>query len=281
MSKLLKWGSKVAALIIGVSLGAALLGVPWILYLQRLLGDDVDLTIITRLPLEVWSLIAGLLVIAGLLRLESDRLRDAYFCRDGLLCHSFTGSLIGLFAAGLSTMVALWNGQVMVNTNFSPVPVYLLMALCLSVFLNALLQEMIFRGYVFRVSEKTYGTFFAIFASSIGFVLVHGGVYSGLEGFLSGVGLFFAGLGMAFMVLITRSIWLATGYHFGWNMAQSFLSDGVTNKAYVQGSPLVVDVNNLNGVNFEHAASGLAGPVIVSILAFLYWRFRQTQKLNA
>ncbi|MEQ9142921.1 MAG: type II CAAX endopeptidase family protein [Parvibaculaceae bacterium] len=277
MKTFLIWLGKCLGLIVGVSLGAALLGVPWILYLENRAGDDVDLTIITRLPLEIWALISGLIVIALFLRLERAKLSAAYLRWNGVLSHSLAGGVIGLFAAGASAIIALLTGQVELNQEFITVPLATLLLLGLSVFLNALLQEMMFRGYVFHVSERAYGVIFAIIMSSLGFVLVHGGVYSGVEGLFAGASLMLAGLGMAFMVLATRSIWLATGYHWGWNMSQAFISDEVANKAYTEGAPLIINTSASYGINVEHTLLGLFGPAIVAVIAFLFWRYRQPQ----
>jgi membrane protease YdiL (CAAX protease family) len=277
MGKFLKWIGKFAALIIGVSLGAALLGVPWVLFLQKTYGEDTSLTIITRLPLEIWSLIAGLIVIAVLLRFDGATLSDAYFRRSGFLFHPFAGGVMGVVAAGLGAMLLLLGGHVALNTDFTMVSVKSIFLLSTSVFLNALLQEMMFRGYFLFVSKRAYGVAFAIIVSSLGFVLVHGEVYSGADGVVAGASLLLGGLGMAFMVLATRSIWLAAGYHWGWNMAQSFLSEGVTNKAYAEGAPLIVETGDRAGVNFEQAASGLVGPALIAVIAFAYWRRSQSQ----
>lgn len=275
MKTILLWLGKCLGLIVGVSLGAAMLGVPWILYLENRAGHDVDLTILTRLPLEVWALISGLIVIALLLRLERAKLSDAYLRRKGILSHSLAGGVIGVLAAGLPAVIALLAGQVELNPDFIAVPLAMLLLLALSVFLNALLQEMMFRGYVFHVSKKAFGFIFAIIMSSLGFVLVHGSVYSGPEGLFAGASLMLAGLGMAFMVLATRSIWLATGYHWGWNMSQAFLSEEVANKAYTEGAPLIVQSSLSTGINVEHTLLGLLGPAVVAFLAFLFWRYRQ------
>ena len=88
----------------------------------------------------------------------------------------------------------------------------------------AFTEELLFRGYPFRVLEARFGPVAALVATSAAFGLAHGAN--------PGIGpLAFMNLGLAGILLgvaywRTRSLWFVGGVHFGWNwlMAASGLS---------------------------------------------------------
>lgn len=85
----------------------------------------------------------------------------------------------------------------------------------------ALMEEVLFRGVLFRIPERTLGTWAALALSSLIFALAH----LPNEGItlLAVANTALAGLVFAAAYLATRRLWLATGAHFAWN----FISDGV------------------------------------------------------
>ena len=72
--------------------------------------------------------------------------------------------------------------------------------------LPALLEEMVFRGYVLQVL-RPYGAGLAIVASSLLFSLMHGNVMQIPFAFI-------VGLALGFVVVKTNCIWVACGLHF-------------------------------------------------------------------
>jgi membrane protease YdiL (CAAX protease family) len=85
----------------------------------------------------------------------------------------------------------------------------------------ALIEEILFRGVIFRLSERSLGTWVALAVSSVIFALAHlpnDGINA-----LAVANTALAGLMFAAAYLATRRLWLAIGVHFAWN----FVSDGV------------------------------------------------------
>jgi membrane protease YdiL (CAAX protease family) len=87
--------------------------------------------------------------------------------------------------------------------------------------LAALFEEILFRGVLFRITERSLGTWAAVAISSVLFALAHlpnEGITALAVGATVVAGVFFAAA-----YLVTRRLWLAVGLHFGWN----FVSDAV------------------------------------------------------
>jgi membrane protease YdiL (CAAX protease family) len=85
----------------------------------------------------------------------------------------------------------------------------------------ALIEEILFRGVIFRLSERSLGSWVALAISSVIFALAHlpnDGITA-----LAVANTAVAGLTFGAAYLATRRLWLAIGLHFAWN----FVSDGV------------------------------------------------------
>ena len=85
----------------------------------------------------------------------------------------------------------------------------------------ALVEEILFRGVLFRLPERALGTRLALVVSAAIFALAHlpnAGVTA-----LAVANTALAGLLFAAAYLVTRRLWLPIGMHFAWN----FVSDGL------------------------------------------------------
>ncbi len=89
-------------------------------------------------------------------------------------------------------------------------------------FLSALFEEILFRAVLYRITEESLGTYIAIGLSAAFFGLIHSGnpnatvtssVFIALE----------AGVLLAAAYALTRNVWLVTGLHWAWNVAQGMV----------------------------------------------------------
>lgn len=85
----------------------------------------------------------------------------------------------------------------------------------------ALIEEVVFRGVLQRIPERSLGSRVALILSSLLFALAH--LPNENITALAVANTFLAGLMFGAAFLATRRLWLAIGMHFAWN----FLSDGV------------------------------------------------------
>ena len=86
----------------------------------------------------------------------------------------------------------------------------------------SVIEEILFRGILFRWLEEFSGSWIALFLSSAIFGFMHLpsdnpdlliGVIIALEG----------GMLLTAAYMLTRNLWLAIGLHAGWNIAQAFI----------------------------------------------------------
>lgn len=85
----------------------------------------------------------------------------------------------------------------------------------------ALLEELLFRGVLQRIPERSLGSWGALILSSLLFALAH--LPNEHITIFAVANTLLAGLMFGAAFLATRRLWLAIGMHFAWN----FLSDGV------------------------------------------------------
>ena len=83
--------------------------------------------------------------------------------------------------------------------------------------IGALVEELLFRGVLFRLIEKMTGTWIALALSAILFGAIHianphATIFSSLAIALE------AGVLLGLAYVLTRSLWFAIGIHWGWNL---------------------------------------------------------------
>lgn len=173
------------------------------------------------------------------------------------------------FGIGLFGGASLYTVSVVILTmlgvyridGFNPVS-FMLPAVALALG-SGVIEELVFRGAVFRIVEESLGSWVSVVVSSLVFGLVHlanpastlaGALFISVE----------AGLLLAAAYMFTRRLWLAMGFHIAWNFTQSGIFSGVVSggavhpgliKASLQGPDL------LTGGSFGLEASVVAGVV--------------------
>jgi membrane protease YdiL (CAAX protease family) len=85
-----------------------------------------------------------------------------------------------------------------------------------AVTLNALTQELLFRGYVFQVASRELGVRAAVLGTSALFALAHLPALHGA--WLPAVNVFLAGLTFGLARAATGALWLPTALHATWNV---------------------------------------------------------------
>jgi len=85
----------------------------------------------------------------------------------------------------------------------------------------AMIEEILFRGVLFRLPERSFGSWTALGVSGVIFALAH--VPNENVTLLAVANTAIAGLLFAAAYLATRRLWLPIGMHFAWN----FVSDGL------------------------------------------------------
>jgi uncharacterized protein len=134
-----------------------------------------------------------------------------------------------------------------------------------------IIEEILFRGLLFRLSSKVVGTWGALLFTACLFGAAH--AFNPGATFSSSLAIALeAGLLLGAACAATRHLWLPIGLHIGWNFAEGSIfsmsvSGGATSAGLMQGS--LNGPRILTGGQFGPEASIVA--VIVCLLAALYF----------
>ncbi len=127
-----------------------------------------------------------------------------------------SGLVLGaaMFAMTIGTLALLGCYRVEGRHDLSMVAIPLVAAIG-----TAFIEEIVFRGIVFRIVEGALGTWIALILSSAIFGLLHLlNPHATLQGAVAIV--FEAGVMLAAAYVLTRRLWLPIGIHAGWNFTQ-------------------------------------------------------------
>jgi membrane protease YdiL (CAAX protease family) len=127
----------------------------------------------------------------------------------------------GLYTAGVLILMVLGYARI---EGMNPVSIMIpAIAMALS---SGFLEEMLFRGVLFRIVEEWLGSWASVVISSVVFGFVHlmnpsatltGAIFISIE----------AGLLLAAAYMLTRRLWLGIGFHIAWNYTQSAVFGGI------------------------------------------------------
>jgi membrane protease YdiL (CAAX protease family) len=134
-------------------------------------------------------------------------------------------------------------------------------------------EEIQFRGLLYRLCCKIFGTWGAIVVSGLLFGLVHGIDPGATVTALSAVALGGLMLGAAFA--LTGRLWLPIGIHTGWNFAEGSLFGTAVSGNSVGNSlstAKLVGPEILTGGRFGPEASIVTVIILLVATAFLMWR---------
>ncbi len=168
--------------------------------------------------------IAFAIIGPGMVLFTYFRLRkhDLGFCDIGItfqyrqLFLFLASFLAGVVFIGVFFIIVQLLDLIAVNQNpeFQITVIYLL--LFITTFAQSGLEELIFRGYLFRVFQKN-GLYYSVIVTSVVFSIIHL-----MQGFnaLGLLNIFLFGALMALIVFVTNNLWIPIGLHAGWNIAQ-------------------------------------------------------------
>lgn len=130
----------------------------------------------------------------------------------------------------------------------------------------AIVEELLFRGIIFRLIERSLGTWIALAISAVLFGAIH--FLNPNSGLFPAIAIAVeAGIFLAAAYVATRNLWFAIGAHFGWNFTESGIF-GLSVSGH-RATPGLIDANVtgpplLSGGNFGVEASLVAVAVCVA-----------------
>lgn len=129
----------------------------------------------------------------------------------------------------------------------------------------AFVEELIFRGILFRWLEEFGGSWFALLVTSALFGFAHisndnATIFSSFAIAME------AGLLLGGAYMLMRNLWLAVGIHFGWNVVQGYIWDVSVSGFDVDG---LVEAEATGHELISGGAFGLEASVVALVLATL------------
>jgi len=150
----------------------------------------------------------------------------------------------------------------------------------LTAFLAAISEEIIFRGFLFRLTQKLGGMWGALAVTSILFGAAHAANKGATVGSSVAIALE-AGILLGAAYALTQRLWLPIGLHLGWNFAEgSIFGMSVSGRAR-EGSLMTGELHGntlLTGGAFGPEASIVAVVVCLTAAIYLLWKATHRRK---
>ena len=183
------------------------------------------------------------------------------------------GLIIGIAMISI-TLGCLWAGG-WVSLSLNDITLSLVGALSkamLLFFVAALMEELVLRGYIFQAFIEGSRVWIAVIVLSSIFSVMH---FDNPDATIpSALNIFLAGVLLSVCYLKTRSLWLPTGAHLGWNwMQSSFWGMGVSGY-HVKWSVFSAEAHGadwISGGQFG-AESSIFATVIILAATYLIWK---------
>ena len=127
------------------------------------------------------------------------------------------GAGLGMLLQSLTVLVIyLKGGYTIVNIN----PILFILPPLTMAFTSAIVEEILFRGILFRVIEEKLGSYLSLLISALLFGFIH--ISNPNSSFLTAVGLAIqAGLLLGAAYIYAKNLWFPIAIHFAWNFTQS------------------------------------------------------------
>ncbi len=148
--------------------------------------------------------------------------------------------------------------------------------------LSGILEELLFRGYLFRLSSRVVGTWGALIFTSALFGLAHLANKGATLG--SGIAIMLeAGVLLGSAYVVTQRLWFPIGLHIAWNFTEGSVfgmqvSGNSTATGLVRGS--LTGSNLLTGGAFGPESSIVAVLVCFAVAVFLLYRAAQLGRIE-
>jgi membrane protease YdiL (CAAX protease family) len=220
------------------------------------------------LSMLIATVVGGLAYRAYVRRFERRELAELSVPGGGR--ELFAGVALGLCAFAVSIAILGLVGAYRVVGLGTALPVVLAL---LSAIAAGTIEEIVFRGVVFRLLEEWGGTWTALAISSILFGGIH--LLNPHATILGAIGVAFeGGVMLAGAYVLTRRLWLPIGIHAGWNFAEGGIfgvpTSGAPSTGVLRGE--VVGPEWLSGGVFGPEASIVAVIVCVVLATILLAR---------
>ncbi|MDF4222928.1 type II CAAX endopeptidase family protein [Maribacter sp. M208] len=253
--------------------GAFVAGIP--------LGDkDFQETSLQQLIMTFFSFLGTLLLVWIFMKyMDKQNFMDVGLQIKNRKNDILIGTLLGLVIMGLA-YVGLWVAEEIIYTEFN-FDVLELIYTTLLFILVAILEEVLFRGYILKNLMLSFNKYIALIISSIVFAIAHGANPN--ISLFSLTGFFLAGIALGVSYIYTKNLWYPIAFHFSWNLFQSLFGFNVSGQDIYSIIEFTVPENNMmNGgqFGFEGSIFSLITELTLAALIIYYYQVKKRQPIR-
>jgi len=210
-------------------------------FIEGFLGlDPLSDDVLADFNGEVVLALAGIVTLALMSRvIERRSLAEVGLGHHGLLRHTSLGfgiatatllliTLVLELADSLGVIGATPDDDLAYNSIYWQqlgIFGYLAAAFVFTCFI-AVFEEIMFRGFLFRILEEGLGSWLALAISALLFGMIHMTNYSSDASLISVMPQIALGLSLAAAYMLTRKLWLSIGFHWAWDFTLTAASGG-------------------------------------------------------
>jgi len=190
-----------------------------------------------------------------------------------------SGILLGFIMITAVFLTEISLGVIYIELNSKVKVSYLIYGLLASLSV-AFMEELVFRGYLFRNVALSLNENSAILVSSIVFGLMH--VFNPNVNFLAIIVISIVGVLLAISYLKTQELYFPIGLHFAWNFFEGYIYGFPISGSKVEGV-LVINTKGstwLTGGNFgpEGGLIGLIVSLTTTLIAFFLYKLKTRKR---
>lgn len=234
---------------------------------------------ITTLDKDVRNVIKGVFVSSSviisyvLFFKNYERRKVVEFAYQGLVKNLIIGTSVGFILQSLTILVIYLNGGyriVAVNPlSFIVIPFVTMLTV-------SIIEEVLVRGIIFRITEEKLGSYIALTISSLIFGALH--LANPHSSLLSGLCVTTAGFLLGSVFIYSRNLWFPIALHFAWNFTQSGIFGAVTSGNEKSSSLLEAKIQGLEIITGgEFGPEGSIQATLICLIAaviFLFLSFK-------
>ena len=239
--------------------------------------DYPEKTAFQKLIISWFNLLGTFLVIWIFMEyVEKQKFTEIGFHIKNRIKDILIGIILGALIMGAGYLLLYFWGEIQferVLFNFTDLTLIFLHFLIV-----ALVEEVLFRGYILRNLMISFDKYIALIVSSCLFSLMHG--FNPNISSFSLMGLFLAGMLLGTTYIFTKNLWFPIALHFSWNLFQSLLGFNVSGQdSYSIVEHQIREANLFNGGAFGFEGSYLSIVVqLVLIFGIIYYYNRKKTK---
>ena len=245
------------------------------------IGQQVVSRLLSITPLDkgVRNVIKGVFVSSSviisyvLFFKNYERRKVVEFAYQGLVKNLIIGASVGFILQSLTILVIYLNGGyriVAVNPlSFIVIPFVTMLTV-------SIIEEVLVRGIIFRITEEKLGSYIALTISSLIFGALH--LANPHSSLLSGLCVTTAGFLLGSVFIYSRNLWFPIALHFAWNFTQSGIFGAVTSGNEKSSSLLEAKIQGLEIITGgEFGPEGSIQATLICLIAaviFLFLSFK-------